>query len=139
MQFKKRFDSFTLLSDCIHAPGADYEIIIACTVGKVTPLIENSRSLPYLGKLGQYDTASVKLSQSLIQWPIQAFSSCKVTTTEEKYSIKFFICLSSLSPPLLCPSSLPSRYQIATVAHIPHLQTKTAACKTQLNCVIIYV
>lgn len=52
------FESFVLLSDYTHAPSANYEIIIACTVGKVTLLIENSKSLPYLqGKLGQCDIA----------------------------------------------------------------------------------
>lgn len=53
------FEYFELHSNQTHAPGADYEIIIACTVGKVTLLIENSGSLLYFrGKLGQYDTAA---------------------------------------------------------------------------------
>lgn len=37
------FDSFVLLSGCAYASGAAYEIIIACIVGTVTLLIENSR------------------------------------------------------------------------------------------------
>ena len=37
-----------ILSDYAHAAGAYYEIIIACTAGAVTFLIENSRSLPYI-------------------------------------------------------------------------------------------
>lgn len=37
-----------ILSDYAYAPGADYEILIACTAGTVTFLIENSRSLPHI-------------------------------------------------------------------------------------------
>lgn len=52
--------SFMLLSDCAHAPGADNEIIIACTVGTVTLLIENTRSLPYFPSEGSQGSVTLQ-------------------------------------------------------------------------------
>lgn len=140
-----------ILSDYAHAAGAYYEIIIACTAGAVTFLIENSRSLPYIppersqGRMTlqscQCKTEREPVAQTTFQsWrkqslemsPFPAFTP-SVTHLPSSYRSE-----NEISWPITradsskhsAPASLWCLFKIATVAHIPLFQRKSAAWKT---------
>ena len=136
-----------ILSDYAYAPGADYEILIACTAGTVTFLIENSRSLPHIPPRAEWHCSrvSVKLSESQLHkrpfkaeenraWvflmsPFPVFTP-SVTHLPSSYRSEKWKITRADSSKHGAPASLWCLFKIATVAHIPLLQRKSAAWKT---------
>lgn len=130
-----------ILSDYTHAPGAYYEIIIACTAGAVTFLIENSRSLPYIPperSQGRMTLQSCRCkteqepenrARKFLQSPFPVFTP-SVTHLPSSYRSE-----NEISWPITradsskhsAPASLWCLFKIATVAHIPLFQRKSAA------------
>lgn len=130
-----------ILSDYTHAPGAYYEIIIACTAGAVTFLIENSRSLPYIPPERSQGRMTLQLcrckteqepenrARKFLQSPFPVFTP-SVTHLPSSYrsenEISWPITRADSSKHI-APASLWCLFKIATVAHIPLFQRKSAA------------
>lgn len=138
------FICFVLLSVCTHAPSADYEIIMSCTAGTVTLLIENSGSLPY-SKEGwgsmtlQWCKCKTEPQPDPAAQPFTAELPLQQKKVQPKilYHAPFLLCPSLISLAGIIQKKNPSPrkaqgqiaantkllprclFKIATVAHIP--------------------
>lgn len=86
------------LSHCIHAPGAAYEIIIACIRGSVTRLIENSRSSPYFPTEWSHYSMTLQpcKSESESEPPPAAFTPAKSPQQTKKINMPTLPLLSTV-------------------------------------------